>query len=135
MTDLLSRLSAATGPSRELDADLWEHFGMVDERHCRHWCSMDGRTDLTREMFIRTWAPEYTQSIDAALTLVPKGWDWNLSSANIAIICRDYNDDYSKVFWSQKPNEKRIGFEKAKGTVATPAIALVIACLKAKEDK
>jgi hypothetical protein len=73
--EVIAALEAATGPDRELDAALFEYVGLTElqERHCRQWCSQNGRTDLTRAHYIRTWAPDYTASIDAAMTLVQEG--------------------------------------------------------------
>lgn len=60
---LIERVEAGeTG--RELDAEVAEAAGLVDEAHCRQWCAMDGRTDLTRARFISAWAPFFTTSID-----------------------------------------------------------------------
>jgi hypothetical protein len=75
---LASRCEAASGPDRELrelDAAIWDACGLVDEGHCKSWCSMNGRTDLTRAMYILAWAPRYCWSLDAALSLVPEGCD------------------------------------------------------------
>src|SRR5579872_4020269 len=63
MNDLISRLSAATGPSRELDAEIalaneWLRGNAYDA-----WYDPQGNI---------TSLPRYTESIDAALTLVPK---------------------------------------------------------------
>ena len=70
--DLIARLEAAEGPSRELDAEIaqihgWEEGHVANER-C--WYDPDGR--------MRAAPPAYTSSIDAALTLVPEGRLWTL---------------------------------------------------------
>jgi hypothetical protein len=78
---LRDRIKGLEGPDRKVDAALWVFIGL-DEReevHCRSWCRMDGRTDLTREHFISAWASSYTESIDASLALVERllpGWDY-----------------------------------------------------------
>jgi hypothetical protein len=72
MSDLLSRLSAATGPSRELDAEFALANGWL---HCTHptgnhyWKSP--RSQICPQ------PPRYTESIDAVLTLVPEGMYWD----------------------------------------------------------
>lgn len=66
---LLARVESATGPDREIDCALAEWFGLVNEAHCKMWCARDGRTDITREMFVRAWSKYYTESIDAAVAL------------------------------------------------------------------
>ena len=58
--DLIARLEAATGPDRELDAAIALTVGLDIGRGRAH--SQDSRVSA------------YTASIDAALTLVPKGW-------------------------------------------------------------
>lgn len=84
------------------------------------------------------WAgmpPHPTSSLDDTVDLVPEGWDWDLTSRNIAIICSDWNDDEAKVFWSQEQSRGKIGFSQSIGTVATPAIALSICILKSLETE
>lgn len=71
LQDLIGRLEKAEGPDRELDALIWDRLGLVNETHCRDWCRMDGRTDLTRDRYIAAWAPNYTKSLDDAMKLVP----------------------------------------------------------------
>jgi len=72
MNTLLSRLEALTAPSREIDAELFALSGTVNEDHCREWCTMDGRKDLVRKRYLLAWAPRYTESVDAARTMIPK---------------------------------------------------------------
>lgn len=126
MTDLLSRISAAAGPSRELDAEIALAHGWKQERDtfigdC--WKSPQGR--------YQPGPPRYTESIDAALTLVPKGLFWligygktrpdePLYGAQILSPSEDWTEPDSVISEGESN--------------ATPAIALVIACLKAKED-
>ena len=60
--------------------------------------------------------PRYTESIDAALTLVPKGASWDIGS-------------YADAYYAN------VRVKELVETVAnTPAIALMIACLKAQQD-
>lgn len=64
-------------------------------------------------------APHYTTSIDAALTLVPDGWNWHLitefDGINAAVFPPGNAVDYPDV------------------TASTPALALCIAALKARQ--
>lgn len=64
MTDLelIERLEKATGPDREFDEAIARLAGWY----------IDGGG--------YTSAPRFTASIDAALTLVPKGFNWSLGS-------------------------------------------------------
>jgi len=97
LRELLARVERATGPDREIDSALSELFGLVDEAHCRSWCVMDGRTDITREMFIRAWSEHYTESIDAVVALcklVLPGWWWKVGTCCVsddACVAPDYN--------------------------------------------
>lgn len=99
MDDLIQRIEAAEGADRALDYDIAHLTG----DHFRN----GGK------------APAYTASIDAALTLVPEGYDWSLDNFDgdrgrpHAWVCKDgpfYN-----------------------ATAATPALALCAAALRAKE--
>jgi hypothetical protein len=73
--DLISRLEALTGPSREVDADisLVVHPWLKD-------CPRDDREDspgwMTKDG--RTYAARYTESTDAAIAAVPEGLRWEL---------------------------------------------------------
>lgn len=67
MHDLIARLEAATEGSRVLDAEI--HLA-IGER-----CGM-GSDGLYLP-------PHYTQSVDAALTLVPEGWRWDELSRDV----------------------------------------------------
>lgn len=117
MDDIIARLEKATGPDRELDGDISEAIGFspVDYRRgeprwaSMYWFQLSDRVD--------PWpCPPYTASIDAALTLVPEGADWNVGanppSADIAHRAERWMTD--ECF------------------SATPAIALCIAALKAR---
>lgn len=62
---LLERVKAATGPDRELDRAIGEHFGECDYSGPAHHRPLSD------------WARPYTASIDAALALVERclpGW-------------------------------------------------------------
>lgn len=73
---LAARVETEVG-NRALDVEIWdEGIGLTDaeEQHCRIWCGMDRRTDLTREMFLHAWAPRYTTDLTAAASAMPEGW-------------------------------------------------------------
>lgn len=87
LADLLSRVRAATGRDRKIDAAIFAMAG-IDEAHCLSWCSMDGRTDITRDMYVSAWAPCYTTSVDACIKLAERvlpGWIWKLDSGSPAM--------------------------------------------------
>lgn len=95
---LVQRVEDASGPDRELDARVHQALGYRDQQ----WAE----------------APEYTASLDAAMSLVPKGWRFSVS---------DYVSPgcHAAVTSMDGPGE---GFARA----ATPARALVAACLRAR---
>jgi hypothetical protein len=55
LSTLADRVEAATGPDREIDDEI--------------------RTAMAYTYETGTLAPRYTASLDAAMTLVPEGWD------------------------------------------------------------
>lgn len=72
MSDLIERLSAATGPDRELDGDIAWAVGAAPVGAFRMSGHLDGGVFGTGAH--TSWAaPSYTASIDAALTLLPEG--------------------------------------------------------------
>jgi|SRR5712691_3874058 len=116
MTDLISRLQAATGSNRELDAEVALANGFTKEH----------REDL-QGPYIR-WRgpngwnspdpPRYTESIDAALMLVKTDCWWQLihySNGSCEAMVVDSNRSWL-------------------GKGSTPALALLIAIERAKEN-
>lgn len=118
---LLARVLEGGGQDRELDGQLALLKGYTYEKHKGDkfpwWRKPDG-------FRISIWGdqnkpPPYTTSLDAALTLVPEGWLYELHSGN--------DEDWAEVtlfpylaratFWTRAP---------------TPARALIAACLKAR---
>lgn len=79
--DIHRRLREATGPDRELDAAIFDAFGLVNEEHARAWCRMDGRTDLTRAHYLSAWAHHFTnaEDIGKVIALIERAlprWKW-----------------------------------------------------------
>ncbi len=62
--DLITRLEAATGPDRKLDHDIWFLMDQPLDDHAVD-CPL-----------------RYTESLDAALTLVPEGMGWGVKFDN-----------------------------------------------------
>lgn len=121
MQDLIARLEAATGPSRELDAVVFcaavhpEHkparnFFYKNRDEWGIFISNHPRPGLTFHD-----APRYTASIDAALTLMPDGCEWNLA----------WNSGFAFV----EVGDPLLHMEAEHKVIA---IALVIAALKAR---
>lgn len=109
--ELIAALEAATGPSRELDVALFASVGMSDlqERHCAQWITNNKDRGVTRDHYLFAWAPRYTASIDAAMTLMP-----------------------ANHWWMVMGTAAKCGAYAAYG--ATPAIALCAAALKARKE-
>jgi hypothetical protein len=118
---LAERIEKATGPDRWLESEIW--------RVVNGWPEEDGERFEDRTTAPAPWwrrdpndrvafecAPEFTASIDAALTLVPQGWRFsvdNLNRAGPLAIC--------------EPD--RGAYVRAEAT--TPALALCAAALRA----
>lgn len=117
MTDsLLSRLQSLTEPSREIDAEIalatfpWLKDCPRDDRDGDPgWITKDGRT----------YAPRYTESLDAALTLVPQMSVWCLEQTAFV-------GGFTFEIWLRERGSAGHG--------PTAAIALLIAIMKAKEE-
>ncbi len=121
--DLLSRLEALTGPDREVDGAIYCAVGHRMIAECwPHWTA--AQRDLA--------TPHYTASLDAALTLVPAGWQWQVSNrAPPPHAGRAFLDNKAHPFVgigaARNPELIRI-----ENTAATPVIALCIAALRAR---
>jgi len=123
MKDLIERLEKATGPDRELDADIHAavYGGVPSQRAPHAWMRSYGPAFVfhDKEYGIATdkdsHARHYTASLDAALSLVPDGKDWHVEMCDgCALAAVGERID--------------IAFEPHK----FPAIALCIAALKAR---
>jgi len=139
MTDLIEKLEALDGPSREVDAEIAKAVGWTVETYTgersrtrrKAWRDADG------DRRMRT--PDFTASIDAALTLVPEGWRIGLEDPGIGDLdffeawCWPYEDS-----WEPDWHLGQQGYrDHPNGTIdqnkASRAIALCIAALKARE--
>lgn len=120
---LAARVEALTGPDREVDAEIavaskavpydmepafgagwWR--GIYDNRHWQ--------------------APEYTASIDAAMTLVPEGWEAAIYSAPVG------SDLNANVQIETEQMRQRPDFYPLESIAKSPALALCAAALRAK---
>lgn len=135
VADLIARLEAAAEGSRELDA----HIDAVING--RDVIRVEGDFSLaTRHTPGRYWydsvhfadAPNYTTSIDAALTLIPEGFAvrdfsiWPGCRPTVRILGTHRERD--GLYWHNGTD----GRWEAQG--ATPALALCIAALKARAE-
>lgn len=102
---LVERVEALTGPCRETDAEVHAFYGYGDKS--------------------RVWyhsAPAYTDSLDAAITLVPDRWRMRQMHFNAPCV-----DDRK---WHLNLRGGRVGQNCAVGRGATPALALTAAALR-----
>ena len=115
---LALRCEQATGPDRELDADIWllcvpgaarKHTSYFHKASGRE-CVIDETRDVTGRLII---VPAYSASLDAALTLVPDG-----SPASLIIFAN------KRSFAECEDDNQR--------EAATPALALCAAALRAR---
>lgn len=120
MAEVMGRLEQASEGSRELDEAIWELLGAYEP---------GAGTSLCRP---------YTTSIDAALALVPEGWDWQLGLGA-------YGSSESKcgagpvwAFVMPQNIEQRRRIGGPDGDIlwgaSTPALALCIAALRARHS-
>lgn len=118
---LIERIEKAEGPDRELDADIALAVGPWTERHglpSGGWVSKGPHHAVVA-------APEFTKSIDVALTLVPEGMFWIIGNGKT----REHEPlGSAEIFLPTLDNYKTIG----EGEHDNPIIALCIAALKAK---
>ena len=127
MKELIERLERATEGSRGLDA--------------RVGIAANGK--MLRHPNVRgSWIwPHYTTSIDAALTLVPEGWGAKITIPKGRSGAASVFDPSNGEEWGQNGllqdragnRPDLIEFSRTFKHAATPALALCIAALKARE--
>lgn len=126
MQELIARLEAATGADRVLDGDIWRAVNGWNEKDgirfedapLAIWYRRDPEDSVAYE-----GPPDFTASIDAALTLVPAGCSWILDSDAGTTVARCRRPEWGT--WAKR-RQARANF-----VGATPAIALCIAALYA----
>jgi len=134
--DLIERISAATGPDRALDAEIAAFVKQCSRNApawVRNWQGLWAPAPKVNSGAVALWhdsgelsvwwnAPEFTASIDAALTLVPEGLNWLIGRGRA------------------RPDEPLYGVQLLDGervvagaeNNATPALAICAAALKAR---
>lgn len=125
--ELIEALEKADGPSEATDLEIWKYLNPATLKH-GIWHSGPQRfvayhTSTSKFQFDEH-LPYYTGSLDAALTLVPKGRAWEMSgrasrtsfTAEISI-----------------PVQAKGIYGGIAATASTPVIALCIAALKARK--
>ncbi len=141
LEELIAELEKATGPSREIDAQIWLFATPGATRRTSHVVSSTGAwepydIDETRDETGRLIiVPSYTRSLDAAVALVNRvlpGFGWDVAS-NTSHIKACLNPEFGKPIgkhphWAAVSDTSSKKFEDG----ATPALALCIATLRAK---
>jgi hypothetical protein len=118
MFKLAERCEQAMGPDHQLDADIaatqgWSNFSLKDRRGAL------GRPPVrTGKTLMLEWVRRYTASLDAAMTLVPEGWYWQVGQGNHA---------WAAAYENPIPPSTRVD-----SIAATPALALCAAALRAR---
>lgn len=123
MKELLQRLSADKSPSRDRDAEIFISVtpGVLEAGRIDRlgglvgWWPRDAPYQSAREV------PQYTVSIDAALLLIPEWHRWRVGCGRRV-----------QYIASVEPTVADHGISVGE-TDSTPAIALCIAALKARE--
>lgn len=107
--DLIAALEAATGPVRELDFTIAAAAGWPDSPYSH------------------AHARRYTASIDAALSLVPDGWSWQVDNEGTVWLQHGLKSDDDRAVWFDPAVQL--------GRIVPPALAICTAALKAMGEK
>ena len=136
VTDLITRLSKLDAPDREVDAlivaklepHIFDAPGFTPIRPIPSF-HIDPQGDAIRfdggGIMCLSYFPLYTASVDAVIALTERvlpGWHWSIYDTDGVGRCN-----------AQLERPDFTGAEDFDGTGATPAIALLIALLRAKE--
>lgn len=118
---LLSRLRAAAGPSRELDAEVARACGWEVRTEDCIWWDVEVRAPGSADV---VELPRFTDDLNAAVSLVPEGHSW-------AVECHHDHGSYA-VVQPDLDGEELAGEHVRGAGVATPALALCMAALAAR---
>lgn len=130
---LLARVLAGTGPDRELDGEIAVALfgGEIIWKTARYTMDAYPVRQIQNSAYVGGYQNAgvlaYTESLDAALTLVPEDRDWHVQSNRSVGACWA---SVSPAKHDLKLREWGSGMMKA----ATPASALIAACIKARME-
>ncbi|KAB2680372.1 hypothetical protein [Brucella pseudintermedia] len=138
MTDLITRLSKLDAPDREVDAEICIALQYVtqkgatnirrdtDEEFKDEWLDFEVDGELWTEK-----TPKLTASVDATIALAERvlpGWKWRVGRTEL------FPNGWAYVHKYDPSNcDRKDEAACADGRAANPAIALLIALLRAKE--
>lgn len=130
--DLIERLERATGEDRELNARIWWCVERTRAERA-YWNAAGGLPRALPDVFptnglgtiaIAMFAPNYSGSLDAAVSLVPEGWSWSVTYESEKKSSPAFCGSVRR-YWTS--------FDKDHFAFAvSPAIALCIASLRAR---
>ena len=115
---LIERLEAATDGGRELDREIAQKLGWGRSGTRGRWVHPE-----TKKL---TPLPHFTRSLDAALTLIPGGWEASINTQGHARLFPPDGDDGAGGYDFSDLRHFSRG--------ATPALALCIGLLKARSN-
>jgi hypothetical protein len=132
LVELAKRVEALDGPCRETDVAIglgidWAHRSMgctLRQFHALGESVPEMAADAERQTSILLQLPRYTASLDAAMTLVPEGWQyWEVRMKRIG------TDDPAAVAEISRMTGDDVDYEN--GFAVTPALALTAAAIRA----
>jgi len=117
IAEMIERLENATGPSREMDAQIWRAVTggeyLITSRSPP--VAIGGAT-----------IPAYTASVDAAVTLVRDGWSWTVGNC-------DEGDAPWACLTSPLDSDEDGGCKDYHASAATAPLALCIAAVQVRQ--
>jgi hypothetical protein len=130
----------AEGPDRELDADVFKALGApVPFQFMNKLIALEFNdveqayfARVSDDMQVRYSPPAYTASLDAALTLVPEGLEWELLALDAARDPRFGRFQARIMLLTYAEDPEELG-PQAIANAATPALALCAASLRARD--
>lgn len=137
MEQLIQRLELLVAPSRAADADIWltvtpgatrEQWSYV-HKASGQTCHIDETREATGRLVI---VPSYTESLNDALTLLPSRRCWHvafLRSRAGSLQAKPFSATVDLFTDTPPPSPAPMAVS---GDGGTPALALTIACLKAR---
>lgn len=130
LRELAERVEALEGPSREVDADVFKAIGapcpfqFMNKLIALEYNDVEQAyfARVSDDMRVRYAPPAYTADLNAAMSLVPEGWE-------TAIYLGGPNTNVQME--TEEMRQTCIDFYPIEATAATPALALVAAALRA----
>ena len=123
--ELMQRLESADGPDRKLDVAIGTHVSGLSVAHFQEAIDQIGVKGSGWTPDEEEW-PRYTDSVDAALTLVPMSLYWLVGCGKLR--------PTEPLYGAQVLAHDRSVIAEAESD-ATPAIALCIAALRIRADQ